>query len=131
LRWSKIQNLKGIPGSRVRYIPRRQNYWKRFDGWRRRSTKRTTKNIRERLWNVPKERVTQHGSKSTKPEATMDKEFSVALTTNDWVEIVAALNSKIVAIERGDYVPEFQTGDDNAWITHLEGIIEKINQQTP
>jgi len=54
---------------------------------------------------------------------------AVLLTPADWVEIAAALESKIAAIERGFYDdghPWPGLASDDAWILHLVEILEKI-----
>jgi hypothetical protein len=50
----------------------------------------------------------------------------ISLTPEDWAEIYYALDTKSVALRRGDYVPEDALGDDARWIAHLEAIKDKI-----
>ncbi len=50
----------------------------------------------------------------------------VRLSREDWVEIYYALESKSVALERGDYGDEFERGEDARWLTHLNAIKRKI-----
>jgi len=54
-------------------------------------------------------------------------EKAVKLSPSDWVEISAALESKIGAIEGGQYAPEEPgLGSDSAWILHLREILERL-----
>lgn len=56
---------------------------------------------------------------------------AVRLTRADWEEIYAALDTKKVALERGEYAPCMEHGPscsacDIAWIEHLGRILEAI-----
>jgi hypothetical protein len=46
--------------------------------------------------------------------------------TDDWVEIVEALGSKIREIQSGRLGEEDYPGQDKEWIAHLRRIIRKI-----
>jgi hypothetical protein len=53
------------------------------------------------------------------------------LDQRDWEEIVAALESKITALKRGDLGAEEHPGQDKKWIAHLRRIIRKIERRRP
>ena len=50
----------------------------------------------------------------------------IRLTRKDWTEIYYALETKALALKRGDYAPEDELGQDAVWIAHLEAIKRKI-----
>jgi hypothetical protein len=50
----------------------------------------------------------------------------ISLTQEDWAEIYYALDTKSLALRRGDYAPEDEPGEDARWVAHLEAIKEKI-----
>jgi hypothetical protein len=50
----------------------------------------------------------------------------IVLKREDWAEIYYALDTKLIALRRGDYGLEFQPRQDARWIDHLEAIKRKI-----
>jgi hypothetical protein len=50
----------------------------------------------------------------------------IKLTQEDWAEIYYALDTKTLAVRRGDYGPEDVLSRDAAWIAHREAIKERI-----
>ena len=50
----------------------------------------------------------------------------IKLTREDWAEIYYALDTKTLAVKRGEYAPEDSLGQDTAWIAHIEAIKKKI-----
>lgn len=62
----------------------------------------------------------------------MSKVKPVALTTDDWIEVEAALSSKIISIRRGNYGhccgehTRRPCACDKKWIGHLTKIMRTI-----
>jgi hypothetical protein len=50
----------------------------------------------------------------------------IVLKREDWAEIYYALDTKLIALRRGDYEPEIEPRQDARWIAHLEAIKRKI-----
>ena len=50
----------------------------------------------------------------------------IVLKREDWAEIYYALDTKLIALRRGDYGPEIEPHQDARWIAHLEAIKRRI-----
>ena len=50
----------------------------------------------------------------------------IKMTRKDWAEIYYALDTKTLAVRRGEYAREDEHRQDAVWIAHLEAIKQKI-----
>lgn len=50
----------------------------------------------------------------------------ISLTQEDWAEIYYALETKSLALRRGEYRPEDRPSQDAEWIAHIEAVKQAI-----
>lgn len=58
----------------------------------------------------------------------MGRPITMSLPREDWEEMYYALESKIKAVQAGDYAPEDDPGDDQKWIAHMKRIMKRIER---
>jgi hypothetical protein len=55
------------------------------------------------------------------------KLMSISFTAHEWIEIEAAIATKVKKIETGDYGAEDVPGEDLRWLNDLQAIRREIN----
>lgn len=58
----------------------------------------------------------------------MASAISIAFNKREMEEIYYALESKVKAVQNGDYAPEDKPGDDQRWIADMKRIMKKIER---